>query len=832
MSFVQEPNPKFPPSPEAGPARPSLKVFISSPSDVRPERQTAKRLIEKLNREFFHYFEATPVLWEWEPLVATGHFQDSITQPRETDIVVIILWSRIGVNLPEDKFLGAITGKPVTGTEWEFEDAFAASRQSGKPALLVYVKTAEVKGSLEDEAALLQQLDQKKRVKDFIQRWFLDEQTKRFKLAYNAFADTAEFEEMLEAHLRELMERRLNLTADLALESTIRWHQGSPFRGLESFGLEHAPVFFGRTRARNELRERLARREEEGNAFVLVVGASGSGKSSLVKAGLLADLQLPGMIGRVALCRHAVLRPALSQGDLLGYLAAAILSPTALPELTHLLYDRAGLASLMRETPTLFTHAIRQGLQAAAQAQSLTERATARLLVVIDQLEELFTLDSLPVTEKTAFVAALDALARSGLAWVVATLRSDFLDRLEQLPVLERLCGGEARYFLKLPTPAEIGQIVRQPAREAGLRFEFDRNRGLGLDEELCQAAAKSTSALPLLEFTLDQLWQRRTGNNELTFAAFQELGGLEGALGRRAEEQFAKLPVEVQSALPQVLRALATVSPGSRTMMTARTIKLEDFASGSPQRQLIDAFLSPEARLLLVGDEEESAGQVRVTHEALLTHWERAKTQLVRDRADLQTRDRLMEAALLWEQAKGKDKVSRLLPEGLPLAEAHDLLQRRRSELDSRLISFIEASTVAVQARSQRQRKRLLALVVVFAVLAVGAGIAALWAVQAKREAQGKTERLEGVLMLVGKGAYIRERKADENHQISELRQENLREIMPTLSPDEVEIYLPYLQVVMHEFEINTPLRQAAFLATIAHESVEMRSVIDQLEG
>ncbi|MDM0002819.1 ATP-binding protein [Variovorax sp. J22P240] len=579
MSTDSKPGSDVPASEQAGTARRSIRIFISSPSDVRPERLNTKRLIEKLDREFGHHFRVEPVLWEWEPLVATGHFQDSITPPRETNIVVVIMWSRLGVPLPTDKFLGAITGRRVTGTEWEFEDAFAAARQGGEPELLFYLKTAEVKGSLDDEIALLQQLDQKKRVLDFIKRWFVDADSKTFKLAYSSFVDTADFEETLETHLRGLLERRLNLTEGASVGGGIRWHQGSAYRGLESFGPEHAQVFFGRTRARNELRERLARQADAGCAFVLVFGASGSGKSSLVKAGLLPDLKLPGMIGQVALCRHAVLRPADARGDLLSHLAAAIVSATALPELADLQYDQAALAELLRKAPNQAKQPILQGLTAIGRTERLTERAEARLLLVIDQLEELFTLEALLPLDKVAFVAALEGLAKSGLVWVVATMRSDFFDRLDSVPTLAQLAAGEARYVLALPTPAEIGQIVRQPGREAGLRFEFDRARGLGLDDELCQAAARAPSALPLLEFTLDQLWQRRTERDELTFAAYDEMGGLEGALGRRAEEEFVRLPADVQSALPQVLRALATTGQGSRGTVTARVVPLEHFA-------------------------------------------------------------------------------------------------------------------------------------------------------------------------------------------------------------------------------------------------------------
>lgn len=726
---------------------PSLRIFISSPSDVRPEREIAKRLVEKMNREFFHYLRVEPVLWEREALKATEHFQASITRPHETDIVVVILWSRLGMPLPETQFSGAITGRRVTGTEWEFEDAFAAYRKRGQPELLFYLKTAEITGSLEDEATVLERLDQKKRVQEFMKYWFEDAETKTFKLAYRTFADTAELEEILETHLRGLLKKRIKLAEGEKAQGGIHWHQGSPYRGLESFALEHAQLFFGRTRARNELRETLARQAASGCAFVLVFGASGSGKSSLVKAGLLPDLKLPGMIGQVALCRHAILRPADAHGDLLGYLAAALLGDTALPELTGLQYDRAGLAELLREAPGQAKRVLLQGIVAAKKAEQLAERAEARLALVVDQLEELFTLEGLTPKARTAFVVALEALAASGLVWVVATMRSDFFDRLERLPVLAQLSAGEARYLLTLPTPTEIGQIVREPAREAGLRFEFDPARGLGLDDDLCQAAAQAPSVLPLLEFTLDQLWQRRTEENELSFAAYRELGGLEGALGRRAEEELSKLPPEVQEALPQVLRALATVGQGIRETPTARVVPLAAFVPDSPRRRLVEAFLAPQARLLVADrDKEKGEQQVRVAHEALLTHWQRAKEQLASDKADLQTRARLEQAAGLWQNPKEADHTSRLLPMGLPLAEAEDLLHRRRDELDLTVVRYVEASIAAAQAQAQRSRRRLQATVAGFAVLAIAALIGAALAYLQRNAATERLSKLHWV--------------------------------------------------------------------------------------
>ncbi len=104
-------------------AKPVVRIFISSPADVRPERLLAERTVARLNREFSYHFAVEAVLWEREPLVATYHFQDdrNIPRPSSCDVVVVVLWSRLGMPLPGE-FRGAISERPVTGTEWEFEE--------------------------------------------------------------------------------------------------------------------------------------------------------------------------------------------------------------------------------------------------------------------------------------------------------------------------------------------------------------------------------------------------------------------------------------------------------------------------------------------------------------------------------------------------------------------------------------------------------------------------------------------------------------------------------------------------------------------------------------
>lgn len=395
--------------------RPRLRVFSSSPSDVRPERLVAERLLWRLDREFAHHLRVEPVLWEREPLLAAHPFQDlrNIPPPRSTDIAVVILWSRLGMPLPVGDFRGAVSGKvPVTGTGWEFEDALAACRADGRPDLLVYRKTAPAFAPLDDDAVLDSQWVGRRAVGRFMATWFKDSQGQSFTAVFREFADATAFEELLEANLRALLLRRLEGEAPAAGQPAPKlWHE-NPFRGVASFEPRHAPIFFGRTRARNELRELLARQAARGTAFVLVLGASGSGKSSLVKAGLLPELMLPGMVGKVALCWYAVFRPGDALGAPLASLAAAILAETALPELAGLRYIPDRLAIRLGVSPDQAVFAVEQGLAAAAGSAGLAARAEARLARVVDQLEELFTDERATPAERAGFVAALSALAR------------------------------------------------------------------------------------------------------------------------------------------------------------------------------------------------------------------------------------------------------------------------------------------------------------------------------------------------------------------------------------------------------------------------------------
>ena len=182
---------------------PRLQVFISSPSDVDPERAQAKRVIDRLNEELSGRVYMIPVLWEDEPLRASETAQTQIVAPRDTDIYIGIFWARMGTMLPEHirRTDGSRYG---SGTEFEFEDALAGHEENKRPEILVYRKTAQTMVALDDRVTVLDRLDQKERLEQFILRWFSTEDGLSIARVYHAFDSVEQFEDIFERHLRKL----------------------------------------------------------------------------------------------------------------------------------------------------------------------------------------------------------------------------------------------------------------------------------------------------------------------------------------------------------------------------------------------------------------------------------------------------------------------------------------------------------------------------------------------------------------------------------------------------------------------------------------------------
>jgi WD40 repeat protein len=715
-----------------------LRIFISSPSDVNPERRRAALVIEKVAKDYARFFDVTPVLWESEPMLASGHFQDAIVPPSESDIVVLILWSRLGTPLPERtevrEYRGLDGRAPVTGTEWEFEDALRASKQKGLPDLLAYRKKAAPKAEYQSAADLEELGRQLQSLESFWSRYFVGRG--EFRAAFSEFAELDAFELKLEADLRSLIERRVGQVGDVQTTSAAVWLRGSPFRGLETYRFEHAPIFFGRGAATQAAVERLVENADAGRPFLLVLGASGAGKSSLAQAGIVPGLCARGVVSGVGEWRRAVVRPGGHPEGPFAALATALAADDALPELVA----EQGSASLARHLQAAaadpafpIVSALTARERRARQQGALLSHEQARLAVVVDQMEELFTLGELTSDERNDFVRCLDGLMRSGRVFVVATMRSDYWHRAAEVPRLAELSDGNGRFDLLPPTQAEIAEMIRRPAEASGLAFETDRRTDIRLDAALAEEAAHEPGALPLVSFLLDALFLldvKEAGRATLGYASMQALGGLKGAIATRAEAAFSALPEEAQAALPKVLRALARVSR-SGADPTARTAPMARFTMSGPERKIIDALLAPDVRLLVAEGDGQGA-RIRFAHEALISHWARAKQQIAQDRDDLRTLTAIEEAEAEWRSADAHQRRGYLLHD-VKLANAVDLVQRWADDLPGEVRGFV-ARSAAVAAAAARRRWAAAAVVMVLLAALAAASLAGLYIAEIQR--------------------------------------------------------------------------------------------------
>ena len=191
--------------------------FVSSPGDVGEERVMTARVVQRLQGWFGQSVKLESVIWEHEPMRATQHPQEQIPLPSECDIVVCLLWSRLGTRLP-----AKISAAGKTGTEWEFEEAARSFRDRKTPDLLVYCKSKAVEASVADEATFAEKKRQWNALSGFLTYWFNAEDG-TFKAVFKKFEALDQFEDLLERDLRRLIQERLKLTP----QGAKTWHQAA-----------------------------------------------------------------------------------------------------------------------------------------------------------------------------------------------------------------------------------------------------------------------------------------------------------------------------------------------------------------------------------------------------------------------------------------------------------------------------------------------------------------------------------------------------------------------------------------------------------------------------
>lgn len=469
----------------------------------------------------------------------------------------------------------------------------------------------------------------------------------------------------------------------------------APYRGLEPCQPEHADWFFGRAR----LTETLMRRVTASSpGMVVAVGSSGSGKSSLLRAGLLP-----------ALC-----------GNGRGWHGLPF-TPGPAPV--------SALAAQLAMVVDVAPDAIEEDLRARPEhaARRVRDLAAGPLLLVVDQFEELFTAGA-DTAEQEAFLDALRALADptdEGVR-VVAGMRADFYPDALRWPVLEAALQGN-QVTVGPMTADELRQAIVEPARRAGIEVES----GLVdvLSRDLTPAGARhgrtSTGALPLLSHALLATWEKSQGRT-MSIADYEATGGIHGAIAQTAEHVFAELTESEKTLARQLFLRLVHV--GDNAKDTRRRVQLEELTGGlddarnTSTRELLGRYVD---RRLITAD----ADGVEISHEALLDSWPRLREWIDTDRSGLRLHGRLADAARGWTDA---ERDPGALYRGVRLDAAVDWVTRQshREELNQLEQEFFDASIAANHAEHRRERRRtrrlrwLAAALAALLVVSVGATV------------------------------------------------------------------------------------------------------------
>ena len=701
-----------------------VKLFISSPGDVLDERKRLMAVLRRLNGRFAGSVRFVPVNWPDHFYKAHETFQAQIEQPATCDIVISVFWTRLGTELPTDFGERLPDGRPYpSGTAYELLTAIEAARQKALPDVYVFRKTKEPPYPVNDETKARAFDEQLRQLRAFWEEWFRNK-SGQFRAAFHNFVTTDEFE----THVESLLQHWLDAKGLLGRQ--VRWRieeRGSPFRSLEPFDAAHADVFFGRTSEIERAREALFESAGRGAPFLLIVGASGTGKSSLARAGLLPRLTASGAVEGVDAWRMADMKVGLGQEDPLRGLAVALLD--AFPELAQSPNATpAGLAAQLALGGDTAAGLVRWALERVADKTRLDEGyerpVAARLVLLVDQFESLFA-STVPKERRAAFAAALDALVRSGLVWAVVTLRSTEYGLLQADPRLLKLKEAGATLDLGPPDDVAIDQVIRGPAEAAGLVYERDTRSRQGLDDVL-RADTAGADALPLLQFTLQRLFEERR-DLTLTFDAYRALGGLEGAIAAEAERVVGALSPAAQGELPWLLRQLVGVGRlKGDSGVVLRDMALDDaeLAAHPGATELIESLV--KARVLVL-DGDSGARRARLAHEAVLRGWERARAFVEANGRYFHQVAELQGALERWTAGgHGRDHLLR----GTPLSVAEDLVRDFGADVSGPIRDFVLAS----RRMADRGRRISYAIAAGMAVLFAGAATAGFLALAAER--------------------------------------------------------------------------------------------------
>jgi transcriptional regulator with XRE-family HTH domain len=472
----------------------------------------------------------------------------------------------------------------------------------------------------------------------------------------------------------------------------------NPYKGLRAFRREDAQDFFGRDMLIDELTAALEasllaeKKRSQSARLLAVVGPSGSGKSSIVMAGLLPRLQSGGLPGSEMWIYLDPIVPGVHPIESLTLALAEKLSDKSLKTIRDDLEDDLG-----------------RGLHLLATA--LAKQEGTRVVLLVDQFEELFTL-TVSEEERGQFITLLiNALTEPhGPVVILLTLRADFSDRPMHYPELGQLIEDHHKPVFAMGIK-DLRTIIEEPSALPDVQLIFEGD----LVSDLLFEIQEKVGSLPLLEFTLDQLFQRRSGH-QLTLQSYREIGGVKGALAKQAETTYAALPSEEHRRLARDL-FLRLIDPGMTEQdTTRRRAALSEFSlvSATQTRLLAETIEAFTTARLLTSNTIAGVPTVEVSHEALIREWTRLSDWLREAREDIRFQQSLSEDVAEWEQ---RDKPRDRLYRGSHLKEAQAWVRRNMPSRNE--AAFLHASA----RRRMRSHVNVLAILLVL-VVTVGVAV------------------------------------------------------------------------------------------------------------
>ena len=476
----------------------------------------------------------------------------------------------------------------------------------------------------------------------------------------------------------------------------------NPYKGLRAFRSEDTRDFFGRDQLIHELVEavRGLLATEQGSKscarLLAIIGPSGSGKSSAVMAGLLPQLQQEALPGSQEWVYLEPIVPGQHPIQALSNALSSFFLPGNLEAIRKDLEDDSAYGLHTLATKVRHQHAL---------AAPVAHQSAVKMVLLIDQFEELFT-QTIAEDERRRFIdLILTAVTEPrGPVLVLLTLRADFYDRPLHYPALGRLIKD--RHVTVLPMGLhDLRDVIEKPAALPNVQLIFEGN----LVGDLLFETQGQAGALPLLEFTLDQLFERRTGH-QLTLKAYEELGGLKGALAQHAESTYTSLSEEhhklARALFLRLIDPGATEQDTTRRRVNIRELSLSDPQQTTIMQEVADVFVT--ARLLTKNQDAENTPEeagnttIEVSHEALIREWTRLVEWLGENRKDIVLQQAISEDAAEWIQRElPVDRLYR----GTQLIEAQEWAERNVHSTDEE--AFIQAGVDEHQRQEDERRRQ-----------------------------------------------------------------------------------------------------------------------------